>query len=306
MLSHNLVIIAGPTAVGKTSLAISLARLFNAEIINADSRQVFREMRIGTAVPSDEQLNAIHHHCIIHRSIHEPYNASMFESGVIDLLTGLFENNNIVIMTGGSGLYIDAVCRGIDDIPHVDHETRERLRGELGSLGLSVMQERLKKVDPDYYSRVDLNNSKRIMKALEISEMTGRPYSSFLTGKAKTRNFRAIKIGLDIPREELHNRINGRVDQMMKEGLLAEAKRLYPFRYLNALNTVGYREIFDYLDSKYSLEEAVDRIKAHSRQYARRQLTWFRKDTEIRWFHPSEEKLIREYLLKEIHKKDAI
>jgi len=296
MSAKHLVIIAGPTAVGKTSLAISLAGKLNTEIINADSRQVYREMRIGTAVPSEEQLSAIKHHCVMHKSIHEPYNASMYEMEVLEILEALFERKNIVIITGGSGMYLDAVCRGIDDIPQVDQEVRKMLVEQFEEGGLEGIRQKLKSVDPEYYERVDLNNAKRILKALEISEMTHRPYSSFLTGRAKKRNFRCIKAGLDMQRGDLHNRINERVDAMMDAGLLEEARQLFGFKHLNALNTVGYKELFEFMESKHSLQETINRIKAHTRQYARRQLTWFRKDPDLRWFHPSDIHGLSEYI----------
>ena len=288
MTSKYLIIIAGPTAIGKTGLAIQLATLFKTEIINADSRQVYREMVIGTAAPAPEQLSAVKHHFIGHKSIQEYYNASLFELDAIERLDQLFTRLDLVIMAGGSGMYIDAVCKGIDDIPAVDSLIREQVHREYLADGLKGIQDKLRIVDPEYYRKVDLNNPKRILKALEISRMTGKPYSTFLTGNRKPRNFSVIKIGLDIPRQELHSRINSRVDYMMKQGLLQEAEDLRQFSGLNALNTLGYKEIFDFLNGKYSLEEAVNRIKGHSRQYARRQLTWFRKDKDMHWFHPDE------------------
>ncbi len=297
MSLKTLVIIAGPTAVGKTDLAIDAARLLNTEIINSDSRQIYREMVIGTAVPTKDQQQQVKHHFINHKSIHEYYNASMFEMEVLDFLGSFFSNHDQVVMTGGSGMYIDAVCRGIDDIPTVDPEVRKRIRMEYELTGLEGIRLRLKHVDPEYYRKVDLKNPVRIMKAIEIAEMTGRPYSAFLTGTPKTRAFSTVKIGLDLPRQELHERINRRVDMMMKHGLLEEARSLYPNKHLNALNTVGYKELFGYFDGQYSLDEAVEMIKGHTRQYARRQLTWFRRDKEMKWFRPDEKELIFNYLL---------
>jgi tRNA dimethylallyltransferase len=301
MIPKYLIVIAGPTAVGKTDLAIQLARHFNTEIINADSRQIYREMVIGTAVPSPEQLAEVKHYFIGHKSIHEYYNASLFELEAIDLLDHLFARFNAVIMVGGSGMYIDAVCRGIDDIPTVDPQIRDRLNREFLSAGLAGIQARLRDIDPVYYQKVDQNNPKRILKALEISEMTGRPYSSFLTGLAKPRNFSILKVGLDIPRPELHQRINTRVDSMISHGLLHEVESLQNFRQLNALNTMGYKELFNYLDGNCSIEEAIGLIKGRTRQYARRQLTWFRKDKDLRWFRPDEKDLILAYLFRKIN-----
>lgn len=293
----TLVIIAGPTAVGKTDLAIDAARLLNTEIINADSRQIYREMVIGTAVPTKDQQIQVKHHFINHKSIHEYYNASMFEMEVLDFLGVFFATHDQVVMTGGSGMYIDAVCRGIDDIPTVDPEIRNRVRMEYETTGLEGIRLRLKHVDPEYYLKVDLKNPVRIMKALEIAEMTGKPYTAFLTGTPKSRDFVTIKIGLDLPRQELHERINRRVDMMMDQGLLLEAQSLYPFKHLNSLNTVGYKELFEYFDGKRALDEAVEMIKGHTRQYARRQLTWFHRDKEMRWFRPDEKELIFNCLL---------
>ncbi len=297
MSRKTLVIIAGPTAVGKTNLAIDAARLLNTEIINADSRQIYREMVIGTAVPSEDQQKQVIHHFINHKSIQEYYNASMFEMEVLDFLGNFFSGHDQVVMTGGSGMYIDAVCRGIDDIPTVDPEIRNRIRKEYEMTGLEGIRLRLKHVDPEYYLKVDLKNPVRIMKALEIAEMTGKPYTTFLTGKTKARDFVTVKIGLDLPRQELHERINRRVDMMMKQGLMEEVRSLYPYKHLNSLNTVGYKELFGYFDGKYQLDEAIEMIKGHSRQYARRQLTWFRRDQEMKWFRPDEKESIFNYLL---------
>jgi tRNA dimethylallyltransferase len=292
MRPKYLIIIAGPTAVGKTDLAIRLARYFETEIINADSRQVYHEMKTGTAVPSPSQLAQVKHHLVGHRSVHQPYNASYFEMEAIEILVNLFTQRDVVIMAGGSGMYIEAVCHGIDDIPSVDPQIRERLQQEYLENGLEGIQDRLSSIDPEYFQKVDLNNPKRILKALEISEMTGRPYSTFLTGRAKIRNFFPVRLGINIPREELHARINRRVDLMMENGLADEARGLYPYRELNALNTVGYKELFDYFDGTCSLDEAVQKIKDHTRQYARRQLTWFRKQKDTKWFLPDEDELI--------------
>jgi tRNA dimethylallyltransferase len=294
--SKYLIIIVGPTASGKTGLAIQVARELDTEIINADSRQVYREMVIGTAVPNAYQQSQVKHHLIGHKSVTETYNASIFESEVLDLLNTLFLKHRVVIMTGGSGLYIDAVCKGIDDLPSVDPAVRERQRELYRINGIEGIKNKLKHVDPEYYKRADLKNSKRILKALEVYEMTGRPYSSYLTGMKKLRQFSTIKIGLDVDRKTLYDRINKRVDEMISNGLVEEVRSLCPHKDLNALNTVGYKEIFAYLDDRCSLGEAVDLIKRHTRQYARRQLTWFCKDQEIKWFSPDNTAEIFNYI----------
>ncbi|MBP1668848.1 MAG: miaA 1 [Bacteroidetes bacterium] len=283
-----LLTLAGPTAVGKTQVAIEIAKHFNTEIINADSRQVYREMKIGTAVPTLGQLAAVPHYFIGSRSIQEYYNASMFEQDAIALLTRLFVGHDLVIMTGGSGMYMDAVCSGIDDFPAVNALIREQLRSDFQQKGMEWLRSRIKESDPEYYEQVDLNNPKRLLKALEIITMTDRPYSSFLTRNKKEREFSIIPVGLNVERTVLYRNINQRVDSMIREGLVSEVEALFPFRHFNALNTVGYKEIFDHLDGKISLEEAIDLIKRHSRQYARRQITWFRKNSDIRWFAPEE------------------
>jgi tRNA dimethylallyltransferase len=290
-----LLTLAGPTAVGKTQVAIEIAKHFNTEIINADSRQVYREMKIGTAVPTLGQLAAVPHYFIGSRSIQEYYNASMFEQDAIALLTRLFVGHDLVIMTGGSGMYMDAVCSGIDDFPAVNALIREQLRSDFQQKGMEWLRSRIKESDPEYYEQVDLNNPKRLLKALEIITMTDRPYSSFLTRNKKEREFSIIPVGLNVERTVLYRNINQRVDSMIREGLVSEVEALFPFRHFNALNTVGYKEIFDHLDGKISLEEAIDLIKRHSRQYARRQITWFRKNSDIRWFAPEERMAIIKY-----------
>jgi tRNA dimethylallyltransferase len=301
MNTKFLIVISGPTAVGKTALAISIAKQLHTEIINADSRQVYHEMVIGTAIPSAGEMAEVKHHFIGHRSIHEGYDASRFEQDVIAFLNNWYENHNIIIMAGGSGMYIDAVCRGIDDLPSVDAKVRRRVHGEYAASGLEWIQRKLKQVDPEYYAKVDLNNPQRIMKALEISEIAGRPYSSLLTGQTKIRNFTVVKIGLDIPRQALHERINRRVEQMMESGLLEEVTGLYVNRHLNALNTVGYKELFDYMEGKNTLGGPVEKIQGHTRQYARRQLTWFRRDSQIHWFHPDQTTAIMDFICHPNH-----
>lgn len=284
--SHTLVVIAGPTAVGKTAVAINVARELNTSIISADSRQFFHEMEIGTAVPSKEQLAQVQHYLIGNLSVHEDYNVSRFEQDVLNLLPELFSRNPVVVMTGGSGLYIQAACHGIGDLPDADPELRESLHTRFNLEGLPPLRAMLQKLDPDYASRVDPANPNRIIRALEVCLTTGRSYTSFRNHVPVQRSFSIVKVGLDLPRALLHQRINARVDQMMAEGLEDEARRLYPLRHLNALNTVGYRELFGYFEGHSSLPEAVEKIKTNTRRYARRQLTWFRKDPGFIWLPP--------------------
>jgi len=274
----KLIVITGPTAVGKTEVAIEVAKSLKTEIISCDSRQMYREMRIGTAVPANEELAAVPHHFIGNLSIHDYYNVSMFEQDCLQLLDKLFMKHETVIMTGGSGLYIDAVCKGIDDFPTVDTEIRKTVTGWHESEGIEYLRRQLKILDPDHYAKVDLRNHKRIMKAIEVCLQTGKPYSSFLTAQKRKRPFEIEKILLNRPREELFDRINRRTTQMMEQGLLEEAQVLYPHRHLNALNTVGYRELFAYMDGQYGLETAIELIRRNTRRYAKRQLTWFAKD----------------------------
>lgn len=283
----HLIIITGPTASGKTDLAVTLAEHFDTEIISADSRQIFKEMRIGTAVPDDEVLHRVKHHFIQTRSVKEYYNAFMYETEVIDLLEQqLFVNHDVAIMCGGSMMYVDAVCNGIDLIPDPDMAVRNRLWQQFENEGIEPLRQQLLQLDPEYYKICDLNNHKRIIKALEVSIQTGKPYSSFRTGNKKQRSFSIIKIGVNYPREILHQRINQRVDKMIGEGLLDEARSLYPLKHLNSLNTVGYRELFDFFDNKTSLETAVELIKRNTRRYARKQISWFNGDKDLVWFQP--------------------
>lgn len=283
----HLIIITGPTASGKTDLAVTLAEHFDTEIISADSRQIFKEMRIGTAVPDDEVLHRVKHHFIQTRSVKEYYNAFMYETEVIDLLEQqLFVNHDVAIMCGGSMMYVDAVCNGIDLIPDPDMAVRNRLWQQFENEGIEPLRQQLLQLDPEYYKICDLNNHKRIIKALEVSIQTGKPYSSFRTGNKKQRSFSIIKIGVNYPREILHQRINQRVDKMIGDGLLDEARSLYPLKHLNSLNTVGYRELFDFFDNKTSLETAVELIKRNTRRYARKQISWFNGDKDLTWFQP--------------------
>jgi tRNA dimethylallyltransferase len=284
MKTNYLINIVGPTAIGKTSLAIQLANKFNTEIISADSRQFYKEMSIGTAVPSAEELQAAKHHFIQHISIKDNYNVGDFESDAIKKLDELFKNNKIVIMVGGSGLYTKSVLEGLDYFPEVSLEIRQELNLKLEKEGLDSLQQQLHKLDPDYYKIVDLENPHRVIRALEVCISSGKPYSSYLNQPKKKRNFTAISIGLSAEREIIYDRINRRVDLMITEGLMDEAKALFTQRELNALNTVGYKELFSYLEGKDSLETAVSEIKKNTRRFAKRQLTWFRKDQEINWF----------------------
>ena len=279
-----LVIILGPTASGKTDAAIQIAEIFKTEIISADSRQLYKELNIGTAVPDQDQLKKIRHHFVQTISVQDYYNASKFENDVLYMLDRLFIEKDIVVMAGGSGMYINAVCYGIDDLPSMDPEVRENLAHRIKNEGIENLRLELKEIDPEYYSKVDLKNPNRILKALEIYYMTGSPYSSFLSGQKKERFYKIIKIGLNPYREELYRRIDRRVDEMITKGLVDEVRSLYGIKDCNALNTVGYKEIFDYLDGKQTLDQAISLIKRNTRRYARRQLTWFRKDKTIRWF----------------------
>jgi tRNA dimethylallyltransferase len=291
-----LVVIAGPTAVGKTDLAIQLASHFKTEIISADSRQFYREMSLGTAKPDHQQLASIRHHFIGQLSIHEYYNVSKFENEVLGMLPKLFELHDIVFLVGGSGLYIDAVCNGIDDFPDPAPELRSYLKDILLDDGLSKLQEMLLDLDPEYYATVDVNNPNRLLRALEICLTTGKKFSEQRFNTSKNRDFQIIKIGLNLPRPELFNRIGQRVDNMIDNGLVNEAESLLPFRHLNALNTVGYKEIFEFLDEKISLQQAIENIKTNTRRYAKRQLTWFNRTPEYKWFEPSQLNEITNYL----------
>ena len=299
MRGKTLIVITGPTAVGKTQLCLDIARQFDIPIINADSRQIYKELSIGTAKPSDEDQQTVKHYFVSTLSLQDYYSASLFESQVTDLLDTLFKTSDYALMAGGSMMYIDAVCDGIDDIPTIDDETRTKMKQRLKDEGLQKLCEELQRLDPDYYKIVDRQNPKRVVHALEICTMTGQTYTSFRKREKKDRPFRVVKIGLNRDREELYNRINARVNEMMQKGLLKEVEALYPMRELNALNTVGYKELFEYLDGRWSLEEAVERIKGNTRRYARKQLTWYKKDPQIRWFHPEQKKEIIDYIITE-------
>lgn len=283
---NTLIVLLGPTGVGKTELSLRVASHVGSPIISADSRQLYKELVIGTAAPTAEQLARIKHYFVGTLSLTDYYNASQFEEEVLICLENLFQSTSNVVMTGGSMMYIDAVCNGIDELPTVSQEIRTNLMKRFEVEGLDPIREDLKRLDPQHYNEVDLNNYKRVIHALEICLMTGRPYSELRTNTKKTRPFRIIKIGLTRDREELCDRINARVDQMMRDGLLEEARHVYPYKHLNSLNTVGYKEMFNYLDGEWPLDFAIEKIKRNSRVYARKQMTWFKRDKEINWFHP--------------------
>ena len=295
-MKKKLIVITGPTAVGKTTLCMDIAKHFGIPIINADSRQIYRELKIGTARPTDEQTQAVRHYFVGTLSLDDYYSASLFEQQVLQLLDQLFQASDYALLTGGSMMYIDAVCDGIDDIPTIDDETRRLMKQRLADEGLEALCEELRRLDPEYYEIVDRQNPRRVVHALEICTMTSKTYTSFRRRERRQRPFSIVKIALNRPREELYERINCRVDQMMSDGLLEEAHALYPRRELNALNTVGYKELFDYLDGRWPLEEAVERIKGNTRRYARKQLTWYKKDEQIRWFHPDDKESIIDYI----------
>lgn len=299
-MGKTLVVVAGPTAVGKTSCGIEIASHFGTEIISADSRQIYRETTIGTAVPSPQELAQVKHHFIQSISVEEPYNASIFETQVLKTLEQLFRVHNLVIMVGGSGLYIDAVCRGIDDLPQVDPLLRRELLERYKNEGLESLTHELKRLDPVSYDKVDLKNPMRVLKAMEISIQTGMPYSTFLSATKKERPFDIIQIALDLERETLYNRINQRVEMMMEAGLLEEVIKLQHLREYTAMKTVGYRELFRVLDGEFSQAEGVDLIQRNSRKFARKQLTWFRKENRYQWYSPLQSREIIESIEKEI------
>ncbi len=292
----TLIVITGPTAVGKTALTLDLARHYGVPILNADSRQIYRELKIGTAAPTEEQLRQVKHYFVGTKSIDDYYNASMFEQEVLELLSQQESPAGISLLSGGSMMYIDAVCNGIDDIPTIRDDIRAEMKRRYAEEGLDALCEDLRRLDPEHYAVVDRQNYRRVIHALEICYQTGRTYTSFRTQQRKERPFRIIKIGLNRDREELYNRINQRVDQMMEDGLLDEVKSVIDKRHTNALNTVGYKELFDYLDGRWPLDEAVERIKGNTRRYARKQLTWFKRDAEMRWFHPNQQEEILNYI----------
>ena len=277
------IVIAGPTASGKTAVAIDIARHFNTSIISADSRQCFREMNIGVAKPSPAELQQVHHYFINSHSIHDEVNAAVFEQYALEAAAEVFQQHDHVVLAGGTGLYIKAFCEGLDDMPPVSPAIRQQIIEQYKKYGLAWLQQQVRLHDPQYFATGEIQNPQRLIRALEVMQATGRSIRSYQQGKKTTRNFRIVKLGLDLPKPELRERINARVDAMITQGLVQEAEALLPYRHLNALQTVGYTELFDYLDGKWSLPEAIDRIKINTRQYAKRQLTWFRKDPDIKW-----------------------
>ena len=297
--AKTLIVVTGPTAVGKTRLCLDIAKHFDIPIINADSRQIYRELHIGTAQPTEEEMREVKHFFVGTLGLENYYSASLFEQHVLELLEKLFKDSDYALMAGGSMMYIDAVCDGIDDIPTIDDQTRTTMKNRLEEEGLEKLCEELQRLDPEYYEIVDLQNPKRVVHALEICTMTGQTYTSYRKKEKKQRSFRIVKIGLNREREELYGRINARVDQMMENGLLKEAETMYPRRALNALNTVGYKELFEYFKGRWPLEEAVERIKGNTRRYARKQLTWYKKDPQIKWFHPDQKEKIINYILQQ-------
>lgn len=288
-MAKYLVVLLGPTGVGKTDLSISLAQKYNTSIVSSDSRQIYKEMNIGTAVPEQKYLDKVKHYFIGELSIHDYYNSWEYEKQAVAKIEELHENSDIVLLVGGSMMYIDAVCKGIDDIPTISPELRADVLRRYEEDGIEPIKKELKKLDPVFYEEVDLNNAKRVLHALEVCLMSGKPYSSLRTNEGKKRSFEIIKIGINRDREELYSRINNRVDIMLTEGLVDEAKELYPHKELNSLNTVGYKELYAYFDGEYDFEEAVRLIKRDSRRYAKRQLSWFNRDKEIMWFNPDDE-----------------
>ena len=311
MKGTTLIVLLGPTGVGKTDLSIRLADTFQIPIINADSRQIFAEIPIGTAAPTAEQLARTKHYFVGTHRLTDYYSASMFEQDALAVIGEQLETSHLALMSGGSMMYIDAVCNGIDDIPTVDDETRTWMKQRLADEGLPALVEELKRLDPEHYEIVDRQNPRRVVHALEICHMTGKTYTSFRTGRSPFnpqhpstnthhRPFHILKIGLDRPREELYDRINRRVDEMMAQGLLDEARRVFPLRHENALNTVGYKELFRHFDGEWSLDEAVERIKGNTRRYMRKQLTWFKRDDQIHWFHPDSSQEIIQFINKNI------
>lgn len=292
----TLIVLIGPTGVGKTDLSIRIAEKYNSPIISADSRQLYSELKIGTAAPSEEYLKRIKHYFVGTLKLTDYYSAAQYESDVMELLDALFKNHDTILLTGGSMMYIDAICKGIDDIPTVDSETRRMMMEKYENEGLERLCSELKLLDPEYYSIVDLKNPKRVIHALEICYMTGKTYTSFRTGNKKQRPFNILKIGLSRDRDELYERINRRVDIMISEGLIDEVKSVYKHKELNSLNTVGYKEIIQYLDGNWTLDYAIDKIKQNSRIYSRKQMTWFKRDNEINWFNPDNEEDIMEFI----------
>ncbi|WP_373827158.1 tRNA (adenosine(37)-N6)-dimethylallyltransferase MiaA [Bacteroides heparinolyticus] len=300
-MKNLLIVVVGPTGVGKTDLCLRLAHQLETAIVNADSRQIFRELPIGTAAPTLSQQQEVKHYMVGTHSITDYYSAAMFENDALSAIENIFsEGHSTAILSGGSMMYVDAVCKGIDDIPTIDEVTRTLYKRRLQEEGLERLCEELERVDPAYYQIVDRRNQRRVVHALEICHVTGKTYTSFRVNRQKSRPFDILKVGLNIPREILYNRINRRVVQMIKDGLEEEARKVYPLRHLTSLSTVGYREMFAYFDGQFTLEEAIERIQGHTRQYARKQLTWLKRDESIRWFQPDEWDEILQYVMSEM------
>ncbi|MCW3807829.1 tRNA (adenosine(37)-N6)-dimethylallyltransferase MiaA [Plebeiibacterium marinum] len=285
-MQKHLIVIVGPTGIGKTKTAIKIAQHYNTEIISADSRQIFKELKIGTAAPTQEELNTVIHHNIATRSITDYYSAWEFEKDALEISSNLFKTHDQLLLTGGSMMYIDAICKGIDDIPTIDKELRDELQNQYITQGIDYFRRQLKQLDPEFYQQVDLQNHKRVIHAVEICLMTGKPYSSLRTNTIKKRPFHIIKAGLELDRADVYNRINLRVDKMVQMGLIDEAREFYTHKELNSLNTVGYKEIFAHFDGEYDINKAIELIKRNTRRYAKKQLTWFKKDQETLWFKP--------------------
>ena len=296
----TLIVLIGPTGVGKTELSLSIAETYHTSILSADSRQLYADLKIGTAAPTPNQLARVPHYFVGTLQLTDYYSAAQYEADALKKLDELFKAHDVVVLTGGSMMYVDAVCKGIDDIPTVDAETRQLMIERYEQEGLEQLCAELKVLDPEYYAIVDRKNPKRVIHALEICYMTGKTYTSFRTRTCKKRPFNIVKKGLTRDREELYERINHRVDQMMEEGLLEEARKVYPYRHLNSLNTVGYKELFKYFDGEWELPFAIEKIKQNSRIYSRKQMTWFKRDTDIKWFHPDQQEEIMQYIKKKL------
>ena len=286
-MNNQLVTIIGPTAIGKTDLAIKIAEFYNTEIVSADSRQFYRELNIGTAKPSSSELSKIKHHLINNKSIQDQYNINDFEKDATESINSIFKKNKVAVLVGGSGLFINSVLYGLDEIPKIDEDIRNSLYSDMDSLGIKVLQEKLKLLDPNSYDNIDIDNPRRLIRALEVTIGSGKPYSSFLKKTKKNRNFNVITIGLNQDRAELYEKINTRVDNMIKGGLIDEVKGLYELKNLKTLNTIGYSEVFKYIDGVYSKDECINEIKKNTRRYAKRQLTWFKSIENVKWVSPN-------------------
>ena len=293
---RQLIVVVGPTASGKTDLSIALARHYNAPIISTDSRQVYKGLAIGTAYPTEEQLQAVEHHFIAELELTEDFNCGQYEQQALERLDTLFETHDTVVAVGGSGLYVRALCEGMDNLPQADAALRDSLKERLQTEGVEALAEQLKELDPEYYNIVDRQNPARVMRALEVCLSSGCKYSELRSGERKERDFQIVKVGVTMPREQLYDRVNRRVDMMIAAGLEAEVRAVLPYRHCNSLRTVGYSEMFDYFDGVITLEQAVELIKRNTRHYAKRQLTWFRRDAEVQWFNPSDREQIVKYI----------